>query len=159
MEVCQADVLSIAIPPRTGDPEVQHPGLSAEVCVALLNHHWIQNSSTATNITDTGWNNFKKPFARCDKCSACANNVGMLSPRQMKVKLECYRRMIRHEREAGTVRWPVVGADDNDDDDCDCARECMSGRRVFGMYIFSVPWRGWCVIRVLCIVPSLPFHH
>ena len=57
----------------------------------------------------TVWSNSKKPSEKSDKCSVCANSVGMRFHKQTNHKLGCYKPMIPHSKEGGSERWRVRG--------------------------------------------------
>lgn len=83
----------------------------------------------------TEWSNSKKPSAKCVKYSVCGNNVDMPFRRQMRVKREFCKRMIRRGREDGMERWRVV------DDDVDFLRskdDVLTARR-FGEFRARIP--------------------
>ena len=72
---------------------------------------FLQIPSLFHTDVSTGWSSSRKPSAKSDKYNACASSEDTLFRKQTNRRLEYYKPMILHVKEADTVRWLVRGND------------------------------------------------
>jgi phospholipid-transporting ATPase len=68
----------------------------------------IDRTMASLTLPPTVWNNSRKPSARSDRSSACANSAAMPFRRPTSRKPGCCKRMIPRGREADMEKWRAV---------------------------------------------------